>query len=68
MDQSLHIFRNEFTREKENLGRLEVTGLRNNEDFKNVVGQIQVDFGNKLEIKMTDLVNRLMQEQEERTR
>ena len=52
--------KSDFQRERENLGRLEVTGLRNNEDFKNVVGQIQVDFGNKLEIKMTDLVNRLM--------
>lgn len=68
MDQSMHIIRNEFAREKENLGRLEITGLRNNEDFKNVVGQIQVDFGNKLEIKMTDIVNRLLQEQEERMR
>lgn len=38
MDQSMHIIRNEFAREKENLGRLEITGLRNNEDFKNVVG------------------------------
>ena len=64
----MHILRNEFTREKENLGRLEITNLRNNEDFKNVLGQLQVDFGNKLEIKMTDLVNRLLQEQEERMR
>lgn len=33
-----------------------------------MVGQIQHDLGNKLEIKVTDLVNRLLLEQEERTR
>lgn len=60
--------KNDFSREKDNVGRLEITGLKNNEDFKNVVNQIQVEFGGKLEVKMTDLVNRLLLEQEERMR
>ena len=60
--------RNEFQREKENLGRLEITNLKNSEEFKNIVGQIQVDFGNRLEIKMTDMVNKLLLEQEDRMR
>lgn len=42
--------------------------MKNNEDFKNVVGSVQSDFNGKLEIKMTDLVNRLLLEQEERMR
>lgn len=33
-----------------------------------MVNQIQVEFGGKLEVKMTDLVNRLLLEQEERMR
>jgi hypothetical protein len=47
---------------------MEMLNLRHNEEFKNAVGQIQIDFGNKLEIKMTDMVNRLLLEQEERMR
>ena len=68
MEQNVDILRNEFNRERDNLGRLELTNLRNNEDFKNAVGQIQVDFGSKLEIKMTELINRMLQEQEDRLR
>ena len=33
-----------------------------------MIGSIQNEFGGKLEIKMTDLVNRLLLEQEERLR
>jgi len=36
----MHILRNDFSRERDNLGRLEITNLRNNEDFKNVLGQL----------------------------
>ena len=58
----------EQNKEKENLGRLEVTNLRNSDEFRGVVSQLQNDFQYKLELKMTELVNRLMNEQEERTR
>lgn len=68
MEQQLYLLKNDFGRERDNVGRLEITGLKNNEDFKNVVNQIQVEFGGKLEVKMTDLVNRLLLEQEERMR
>lgn len=68
MEQNLHYLKGDFSREKENLTRLEITNLKNNEDFKNVIGSIQNEFGGKLEIKMTDLVNRLLLEQEERLR
>ena len=42
--------------------------LRNNEDFRSMLGSMQNDFGGKLEIKITDLVNRILLEQEERMR
>jgi hypothetical protein len=51
MEQQLHLLNAEQRRDKENLGRLEVTNHKN-----------------KLEIKMTDLVNRLLSEQDERAR
>ena len=45
MEQQLDSVRNEFVKDRENLGRIELTNLRNNEDFKNAVGSMQVDFG-----------------------
>ena len=68
LEQNYHYIKGDFQREKENLGRLEITGLKNNEEFKNVLGQLQTEFGGRLEIKMTDLVNRLLLEQEDRLR
>ena len=49
-------------REQQKVGGLEISNLKNSEEFKNVIGQIQVDFGRRLELKMTDLVNRLLLE------
>ena len=40
MEQNLHYLKGDFSREKENLTRLEITNLKNNEDFKNVIGSI----------------------------
>lgn len=60
--------RNEQSKERENLSRLEISSLRYNEDFKNVLGQVQNEFQGRLELKMTDLVNRLLLEQEDRQR
>lgn len=68
MEQNIDSIKNEFNRERENVGRIELTNLRNNEDFKSAVGTIQTDFGSKLELRVTDMVNRLLQEQEDRLR
>jgi hypothetical protein len=38
LEQNFHYIKGDFQREKENLGRLEITGLKNNEEFKNVLG------------------------------
>jgi hypothetical protein len=40
MEQNVHYLKGDFSREKDNLNRLEITGLKNNEDFKNVIGSI----------------------------
>ena len=42
--------------------------LKNSEEFRGMLGSLQNDFQYKLEVKMTDLVNRLLTEQEERQR
>lgn len=47
---------------------MEMSSFKNNEDFKIVIGQIQNELQGKVELKMTDLVNRLMMEQEDRMR
>lgn len=45
MEQGLDIVRNQFERERENVGRLELINLRNNEEFKGAVSSLQGDFG-----------------------
>lgn len=60
MEQGIESIKNEFNRERENVGRIELTGLRNNEDFKQAVGSMQTDFGSKLELRVSELVNRLL--------
>lgn len=60
--------RNDVGKERENMTRVEVNTLRASEDFKQLVSGIQQEFGSRLEIRMTELVNRLLLEQEERMR
>lgn len=60
--------KNEQKKDKDNVSRLEITSLRYNEDFKNVITSVQTEFQSRLEVKITDLVNRLLLEQEERLR
>ena len=62
LEQNVQLMALEQNKEKENLGRLEVTNLRNSDEFRGVVSQLQNDFQYKLELKMTELVNRLMNE------
>ena len=62
------MLRGDQGKERDNLTRVEVNALRSSEDFKSMVGSIQSEFGSRLEIRMTELVNRLLLEQEERLR
>ena len=68
LEQNVQLMNMEQNKEKENMGRMEVMNLKNNEEFRGMVGSLQNDFQYKLEVKMTDLVNRLLTEQEERQR
>ena len=68
LEQNFQLMTLEQNKERENLGRMEVINLKNSEEFRGMVGSLQNDFQYKLEVKMTDLVNRLLSEQEERQR
>ena len=68
LDQNVSLLKLDQNREKENLGRVEITGLKNSEEFRGMLNQVQGEFSNRLEVKLTDLVNRLLSEQEERAR
>lgn len=38
LEQNVHFMKTEQSKERDNLSRLEISSLRNNEDFKNVLG------------------------------
>jgi hypothetical protein len=62
LDQSVSLLKIDHSKDKENIGRVEITGLRNSEEFRGMLNQVQGEFGNRLEVKLTDLVNRLLSE------
>jgi hypothetical protein len=58
----LSLVKVEITRDKENLGRVEINNLKNSEDFRNMLGGVNNELSNRIEVKITDLVNRLLSE------
>ena len=60
LEQNFQLMTMEQSKERDNIGRMEVINLKNNEEFRGMVGSLQNDFQYKLEVKMTDLVNRLL--------
>ena len=62
LEQGFQLMTMEQSKEKENVGRMEVMNLKNNEEFRGMLGSLNNDFQYKLEVKMTDLVNRLLTE------
>ena len=60
LEQAMQLVNAEQRRDKESMGRLEMTNLKNNDEFRSVINGVQNDMQYKLEIKMTDLVNRLL--------
>lgn len=68
LEQNVQLLGMEQRKEKENIGRIEVSSLKHSDDFRSMLGQMQNDYSHRLEVKMTDLVNRLLTEQEERHR
>lgn len=68
LEQNVQLMGMEQRKEKENVGRIEVSSLKHSDDFRNMLNQMQNDYSHRLEVKVTDLVNRLLTEQEERSR
>jgi hypothetical protein len=62
LDQNVSLLKLDQNKEKENLGRVEITTLKNSEEFRGMLNQVQGEFSNRLEVKLTDLVNRLLSE------
>lgn len=44
VEQNFHFLKSEQSKERENLSRLEISSLRYNEDFKQVLSQVQNEF------------------------
>lgn len=68
LEQNVGVMSMEQRKERDSIGRIEVNSLKNSEEFRNVIGNLQNEYQYKLEARMTDLVNRLLTEQEERSR
>jgi FtsZ-binding cell division protein ZapB len=62
VDQQVALLKMETNKERENLGRVEVTAFKNSEEFRGMLNQLNGEFSNRLEVKLTDLVNRLLSE------
>ena len=68
LEQNVQLMNMEQKKEQEQMGRLEVLNFKNNDEFRGMLNNLQNDYQTKLEVKITDLVNRLLHEQDERTR
>lgn len=68
LEQTVQLLKADQFKEKENLGRIEVNTFKNSEEFRTILNQMNGEFSTRLEVKLTDLVNRLLSEQEERAR
>ena len=62
LEQNMQLLSIDQKKEKENIGRIEVSSLKNNDEFRNMMNQLQNDYQHRLEVKVTDLVNRLLTE------
>ena len=62
LEQNMQLISIDQKKEKENIGRIEVSSLKNNDEFRNMMNQLQNDYQHRLEVKVTDLVNRLLTE------
>ena len=62
LEQNVQLLKADQYKEKENLGRVEVNTFKNSEEFRGMLNQMNGEFSTRLEIKLTDLVNRLLTE------
>ena len=62
LEQNVQLMNMEQKKEQEQMGRLEVLNFKNNDEFRGMLNNLQNDYQTKLEVKITDLVNRLLHE------
>ena len=62
LEQTVQLLKADQFKEKENLGRIEVNTFKNSEEFRTILSQMNGEFSTRLEVKLTDLVNRLLSE------
>lgn len=62
MEEVVNMLNSEQKYEKENTSRIEMTSLKNNEEARSLIQNLNKDYSDKLEIRMTDLVTRLLNE------
>lgn len=67
-EKQLMLLSNESQKGKETLSRLEVVSLKHNEDFKSMLGNMQAEFAGRLSGQITDLVGKILNEQDSRNR
>lgn len=66
VEDVIQVLNSEQKMEKDKFSNFEVSALRNNEGFRDLLSNMQKDYGTKLEVRMTELVSRLLSEQDER--
>lgn len=62
LEQVVSLMKMDQQKDKESVGRLEITNLKNSEEFRSMLGQVSSEMGSRMEVKLTDLVNRLLAE------
>lgn len=68
LDQQVSLLKLDQSKERESLGRVEINSLKNSEEFRSMLNMLNGELSSRLEVKMTDMVNRLLTEQDERQR
>jgi hypothetical protein len=58
----------ELLKERDSLNRVEAVNTRLTEDVKNLLSNMQKDYQSRLEVRVTEIVNRIVMEHEERLR
>jgi predicted acetyltransferase len=56
LEDVISMLNSEQKNEKDHTSRLEMNSLKNNDDFRSLMSNIQKDSGEKLEVRMTELV------------
>jgi len=68
LDQQVSLLKLDQSKERESLGRVEINSLKNSEEFRSMLNSLNGELSSRLEVKITDMVGRLLTEQEERQR